>query len=135
MPRLLTRFIPTICLALMAVSCQSQSASSTTLPRGGVTHVVIMWLYDRADQNAQQQILGASDRLSKIPGVISISAGRVLPSDRPVVDSSFDLAYVISFRSEADARQYLENPTHVEIKKNTLDRYVKKYLVYDMISE
>ena len=109
--------------------------SSRTVTKGVVTHVVIMWLYDRADETARDELLKAGRRLEAIPGVVRLVGGRVLPSERAVVDSSFDLAFVMTFDHEEDMRRYLENPVHLDIKKNVLDRYVKKYQVYDIVSD
>jgi hypothetical protein len=79
----------------------------------GVTHVVLCWLNDPGDATARQKLIDASHRFAKIPGVVTISAGPPLgPSTRPNVDSSFDLAIVITFESEAALRGYDQHPIH-----------------------
>lgn len=104
-------------------------------PRGTVTHIVIMSLYDRGDVTARDEIIAAADQLRRIPGIIAINAGRMLASDRAVVDKSFDVAYVVTLHDEGALQRYLVNPIHVTTKKNILDRYVRRYMVYDIVAE
>jgi len=68
-----------------------------------------------------------------MPGVVTVSAGTALESDRPVVDSSFDLAIVITFDSEETLKAYLNHPDHKAAVKNTLQPLVKRILVYDFV--
>ena len=137
--RFLSPVVPALSLLFLLgpAACQSpnESMSSRGVVKGTVTHVVIMWLYDRADTSARDELLKAGKRLEAIPGVVRLVGGRVLPSERAVVDSSFDLAFVFTFDHEDDMRRYLDNPVHMDIKKNVLDRYVKKCQVYDIISD
>ena len=90
---------------------------------------------DRSDASAREQLLAAADALREIPGVSSVTAGKMLPSNRPIVDSSYDLAYVISFPSQEQMNQYVQRPEHLRLKKEVLDRYVAKYLIYDFVAE
>jgi len=102
---------------------------------GSVVHVVICWMKDRNDAAARQQLLSAADALRQIPGVSSVTAGKMLPSNRPIVDSSYDVAFVIAFPSAEAMNKYVEQPEHVRLKQEVLDRYVAKYLVYDFVAE
>jgi hypothetical protein len=90
---------------------------------------------DRNDQAGRAQLLAAADALREIPGVSSVTASRMLPSKRPIVDSSYDVAYVIAFPSQEAMTQYVQRPEHVRLKTEVLDRYVAKYLVYDFVAE
>jgi hypothetical protein len=90
---------------------------------------------DRNDQAAREQLLSAADALRQIPGVGSVAAGKVLPSNRMVVDSSYDVAYVIAFPSKEAMQAYVQRPEHVRLKSEVLDRYVARYLVYDFVAE
>ncbi|MDB5299460.1 MAG: uncharacterized protein JWO87_1123 [Phycisphaerales bacterium] len=132
--RLLLRLLPAMLLMISAASCASplQQASRR---QGTVTHIVICWLHDRHDETALKAVTDAAGQLRDIPGVVNISVGRVVPSAREVVDSSFDLAIVVTFTDDAAMRRYLAHPKHLELKKNVLDRYVTKYRVYDAVSE
>ena len=63
---------------------------------------MLCWLNDPRDATARQKLIDASHGFSAIPGVVTISAGPPLPpTTRPSVDSSYDLAVVITFESES----------------------------------
>jgi hypothetical protein len=128
--------LTSILLLLSAIGCQSEDRLGPSgLPQGTVTHVVFISLYDRADKMAQNEILAAGQKLEKISGVIRVSGGVVLPSNRAGVDNSFDVAFVMTFRNEADLNHYLDDPAQVSIKQTVLDRYAKKYVVYDFVNQ
>lgn len=134
--RLPLRFAPLAILIFAMIGCQpADRLGPSGLPLGTVTHVVVIWLYDRADKTAQNEILMAGRKLEKLSGVASVTGGVVLPSNRPTVDNSFDVAFVMTFHSESDLNRYLNDPAHLQIKKDVLDRYAKKYLVYDFVAQ
>ena len=69
--------------------------------------------------------------LKSIPGVVSLRAGTAIASERPIVDSSFDVALVISFTDRSALNSYLSHPLHVELVETTLKPLVARILVYD----
>src|SRR5579862_2059025 len=94
-----------------------------------VTHVVVCWLKNPGDQAAAQQLIDDSKSFSQIPGIVNVSAGRVLPSTRPAVDSSFDVAIVMKFRDEKSLLDYGQNPIHLAAVERTLKPLVAKYVI------
>lgn len=64
---------------------------------GSVEHVVVVWLKDPGNPTARRRIIDASQVLRSISGVMSLKAGTMIPSQRPVVDSSFDIALSVTF--------------------------------------
>ena len=121
-----------ISAAWLIIACTAASCSSMHRPAyraGSVVHVVICWMKDRNDEAGRKELLSAADALRQIPGVSSVTAGRMLPSNRPIVDSSYDVAFVIAFPNSEAMNQYVQRPEHVRLKKEVLDRYVAKYLV------
>jgi hypothetical protein len=121
-------------IALAAGCAHNAPAGKGALPSGAVTHVVIMYLYDRGDLGARKEVINAAERLRDISSVRTIWAGRMLTSNRPVVDQSYDIAYVVTCDSEDALQKYLNDPVHVETKQRVLDRYVNKYVVYDFVT-
>jgi hypothetical protein len=116
-----------ICLiALLAVSCRCAQPPAT------VSHVVICWLKSPGDETARQRIIDETQTLKAIPGVVSVTAGRAVPSTRPVVDSSFDVGIVISFKDEAALRAYESNPIHLKARDEVLRPLASKFLIYDI---
>jgi hypothetical protein len=124
------RYLPIIPLIFACLSC-SNLHSSAARP-GRVNHVVVAWLKNPGDENDRQKLIHTSRQFLEIPGVISVSAGRAIPSTRPVVDSSFDVAVVIVFRDEAALRAYDIHPIHKQAVEDVLKPLVKKQIVYDL---
>jgi len=96
-----------------------------------VEHIVIVWLQEPGNAEQRARIVSESQVLRQIPGVTGLRAGDMLPSQRAIVDSSFDVALVVSLRDEAAMAGYLAHPIHVKLVEETLKPLVKKIQVYD----
>jgi hypothetical protein len=114
------KFAPWL-LVLLLVSCQEAH----------VTHVVVCWLKNPGDEQARQQLIDDSKSFTKIPGIVQVSTGRVLPSTRPAVDSSFDVAIVMKFKDENALKNYAQHPIHLAAVERTLKPLVARYVIYD----
>jgi hypothetical protein len=104
-----------------------------TQPTGrfGVTHVVLCWLKTPGDESQRKQLIDASRSFQKIPGVSLIAAGTAIPSTRPVVDSSFDVAIVMMFEDEAALRAYDAHPIHRQAVQDLLRPLTQRIQIYD----
>ena len=68
-----------------------------------------------------------------IPGVLDAQAGRVVLSDRKIVDDSFDVGILIQVQDEAALQQYLDHPRHQKAKEEIFLPLIEKVLVYDFM--
>jgi len=100
-------------------------------PGGEIDHVVIIWLKDHGNAQQQQQMIDRSKTFNQIPGVLSVSVGTCLPSTRPVVDSSYDVALVMRFASEQALQEYDQHPIHKTAVQELLAPLAAKFLIYD----
>ena len=112
------------------------SSSCRSIPRGRgaearVHHVVICWLKEPGSLAARNEVIQASEDLREIPGVVDLHAGPVLPDARPTTDSSFDVALIITFDSEASLRSYPQHPLHQKIVREIIKPRVARYIAYD----
>ena len=64
------------------------------------SHIVIFWTKPDVENSEQQLIDGLNKYLPDIPGVISMHAGKCAPSDRPVVDQTYQVALNITFKNK-----------------------------------
>jgi hypothetical protein len=121
-------------IALLIVGgCQAhQAPAKDAKPQAAVTHVVLCWLKMPGDEAGRRRIIETTQTLKSIPGVVSVTAGRAMPSTRPVVDSSFDVGIVITFTDESALRAYDQHPTHKRAVETVLRPLVAKLLVYDI---
>ena len=120
-------------LAAVIVSAGCREAGEREAASGTVRHVVICWLKEPGDRAARERIIEVSRGFAEIPGVLDVQAGRVLPSDRAIVDSTFDVAIVISFPDARALADYLEHPRHEEALRETLRPLVERIVVYDFV--
>jgi hypothetical protein len=111
------------------MSCQS---SPNATPSGHVDHVVLMWLKDPTDHVARQKIIDAGETFRQIPGVLDVRHGRPVPSTRPIVDSSFDIGFVITFKDRAALEGYGPHPIHQKAAQELIQPATKKIQVYDI---
>ena len=107
----------------------SQTAWSET---SGIKHVVLCWLNEPGDQSDIEAVMKASIKLKGISEVDSLVIGRPVPSDRKIVDDSFDIGLVLNFHSQKDLDIYLDHPEHVRRVKEALAPKCQRILVYDI---
>ena len=125
--------ICTLMCASLFTSCASMCPAGKASP-GQVEHVVLVWLKDAGNEAKRTELINKAKGFQKeIPGIISISAGAPLPSDRPVVDDSFDLGLVMRFESKEALAAYESHPVHVKAVKESLAPASRKLQVYDVV--
>lgn len=111
---------------LTCTGCQQQAR---------VTHVVVCWLKNPGDAAARKQLISDSKSFKEIPGIIDVSAGVILPSTRPAVDSTFDVAIVMKFKDQQSLATYGQHPLHLVAIERTLKPLVAKYVIYDYLEK
>lgn len=117
---------------VFSACCPAARRGSET---ANVHHVVICWLKRPGDQAARARLIRASMKFSEIPGVKRVSAGTVLPSARPIVDSTFDVAVVITFKNKQALSLYLKHPRHKQAVRLHLRPLTRKVVVYDFVAD
>jgi Stress responsive A/B Barrel Domain len=98
---------------------------------GSVDHVVLVWLKRPGNAQDKQALVELGGELRAIPGIRFLDSGTALPSERPTVDDSFDIGYVMRFDSPAALEAYAVHPLHVKAKEE-LVRLSNRILVYDV---
>lgn len=123
------RIIAAIVLSLAFVSCATIAPPAT---KGTVDHIVLVWLKRSSNAQDRQKLRDAADEFRSIPGLRFLDHGTALPSDRPIVDDSFDVGFVMRFDSAAALQAYEKNPLHVKKVNEVLRPLSRKILVYDI---
>ncbi len=100
-----------------------------------VVHVVLVWLKEPGNPEHRQRIIDASREFETIPGVIDISVGEVVTSDRPVVDDSFDVGLYLTFSSVDAMKAYLADDRHQQALREVFRPLSERYIVYDFEDE
>lgn len=96
-----------------------------------VQHIVLVWLKKPGDLETRRQLIETSKSFKKIPGVIGVSTGTPLQSERPVVDDSFDVAVIITFESREAMQNYQTHPRHTKAVEEVLRPVTDRMVIYD----
>lgn len=126
------RFAVTLCLlglGLFLSGCQT-----STIGQSNVKHIVLIWLKDPGNPEHIKTIVETNKTFKQIPGVISVATGPVIKSERSMVDSSFDVALIMTFTDQQAMSDYVKHPIHATAVKKTLMPLTKKVVIYDFQS-
>jgi hypothetical protein len=125
----------TLLLATFSCVLLGLSSCTTIAPpaaKGTVDHVVLVWLKRPGNADDRQALLDAGKELRSIPGLHFLDQGLALPSERPTVDDSFDVGYVMRFDSPAALETYAKHPLHQQKVNEVLKPLSRKIVVYDV---
>ena len=115
------------------LSCSSSnSATSGVTATGRIEHVVLCWLKNPGSEEDRRRLIESGARLAEIPGVLSVTSGAAVASDRPVVDDSFDVGFVILLEDAAALTGYLAHPIHLAAVRDVLAPLVERTVIYDI---
>lgn len=114
-------------LAISFISCDSQKN------QGHVEHIVLVWLKNPGNEDDIKKVIGTTNELKEINGIISLRVGTAVPSEREIVDDSFDVGIVMTFGSIETMKSYLTDARHVERVNNILGPLSDKIIVYDVL--
>ena len=116
-------------LLLLFTGCASLCPVART--EGSLQHVVLLWLKDAGNVEQREQIMAVSKTFAEIPSVQYVRVGQVIPSDRDIVDSSYDVGLIVTVANEQDLADYIAHPIHQKAKNEVLVPLVSKIVVYD----
>ena len=95
------------------------------------SHVVIFWTKPGIADAADQLLAGMEQYLRPIPGALSFHIGRMVPSHRPVVDQTYQVALNLVFPDKAAQDAYQVHPSHLEFVERVFKRVCDRVVVYD----
>jgi hypothetical protein len=121
-----------LAIAALTTSCAQVGWQPGTRP-GNVDHVVLLWMNEPGNDAVKEKMIATSRAFAReIPGIVSVSVGDAVPSDRDVVDDSFDLGIVIRFKDRAALDAYQKHPAHTKAAKEVLAPNASRLKVYDI---
>lgn len=95
------------------------------------SHVVIIWTRPEKPGAADELIAGAEKYLRPIPGVTSFHIGRMVRSDRDVVDRTYQVALNLQFANKQLHDEYQVHPLHLDFVEKSFKPNCEKVVVYD----
>lgn len=119
-----------IIVVLIVLLSGCDSTKTKTTDKKQVHHIVLFWLKDSGNPAQRQEIIEKSFLLCKIPEVINVSTGEVIPSERKIVDDSFDVGITVSFANKDDMNTYTKHKIHNDFVEE-ITPLLEKAVVYD----
>ena len=95
------------------------------------SHIVIFWTKPDKPSATDDLIAGANQYLKPIPGMRSFHIGQMVPSHRPVVEQSYQVALNIQFDTKKAQDGYQVHPLHMEFVEKSFKPNCAKCVVYD----
>jgi hypothetical protein len=95
------------------------------------SHIVIFWTQPGKPQAVEDLLTGAKKYLAPIPGVLHFHVGAMVPSHRPVVDQSYQVALNVVFPTKQAQDDYQTHPLHLEFIEKVFKPNCQKVVVYD----
>jgi hypothetical protein len=123
-------------LFLIASLPSCTTGQSAGAEAGKVDHCVFVWLKKSGDKADRARLVEAARRFEReIPEIERLTVGQMLPSARPIVDSTYDVAFIMRFADKAAMDRYEKHPVHQAAVKDLLLPISKKVQVYDLVVE
>ncbi|MCC7390541.1 MAG: Dabb family protein [Phycisphaerales bacterium] len=120
-------------LSLAACGSHHPSGPPTTIAHpatpASLNHLVFFKLKNPAEADAL--VTESRETLGRIPGVISLFAGRHLDAGRPSVETAYDACVYVGFADAGDYAAYLTHPEHTSLVSRWKDRF-EWFKVYDI---
>ncbi|HEY0455715.1 MAG TPA: Dabb family protein [Verrucomicrobiae bacterium] len=95
------------------------------------SHVVIFWTKPERPNAVAELMAGAEEYLKLIPGIIHFHIGKMVPSHRPVVEQSYQVALNVTFNSKKAQDDYQTHPLHMDFVEKAFKPNAAKVVVYD----
>jgi hypothetical protein len=95
------------------------------------SHVVIFWTDPDKPEAADAILAGGKKYLHSIPGILHFHIGKMVGSQRPVVDQTYQVALNVVFTSKQAQDDYQVHPQHLEFVEHCAKPFAKRVQVYD----
>lgn len=96
-----------------------------------ISHVIVCWTDPSIPDAAERLIAGAEQFLRPIPGMVFFHAGKCVPNEHPVVDSTFQVTLNMVLESREAYQRYAEHPDHLRFAEEVFLKLVTRTIMYD----
>lgn len=121
-----------VVISFLLTACNASLPShEETRQAKPVTHIVMVWFKPDVSSDKRMQIKQQTAMLKTIPGLLTLEMGEAIPSQRSIVDDSFDLGIMMQFPSVEAMNAYLVHPQHKAFVNDYVKGNVDKLVVYD----
>ena len=96
-------------------------------------HHVFFWLKNPGDKGDRNKLVEGLKKLSAAKTIKSFHIGKPANTRREVIDSSYDISWMLIFENEEDQDSYQTDPIHLKFIDDCSQLW-SRVVVYDTIS-
>ena len=100
--------------------------------KGMFIHHVYFWLKNPGNKEDKAKLIEGLRKLSKVKTIKQYYIGQPADTRREVIDSSYDVSWLLFFETAADQDSYQTDPVHLKFVEECSALW-KKVTVYDSI--
>jgi len=100
--------------------------------KGMFIHHVYFWLKNSGNKDDKAKLIEGLKKLSKVSTIRNFYIGQPAATRREVIDSSYDVSWLLFFDSAADQESYQTDPIHLKFVEECSALWTK-VVVYDTI--
>ena len=100
--------------------------------KGMFIHHVYFWLKNSGSKEDKAKLIDGLKKLSKVKTIKQYYIGQPADTRREVIDSSYDVSWLLFFETAADQDSYQTDPVHLKFVEECSSLW-KKVTVYDSI--
>ena len=125
------RFLGNIALAIpLAPAFRSNTIFAQK--KGMFIHHVYFWLKNSGNKEDKTKLIEGLKKLSKVKTIKNFYIGQAAATRREVIDSSYDVSWLLFFENAADQDNYQTDPVHLKFVEECSSLWAK-VVVYDTI--
>lgn len=124
-------FLGTTALAVPLVAAIKPAAIFAP-KKGMFIHHVYFWLKDPANKEDKARLIAGLQMLAKVKSIKDYYIGQPAATRREVIDSSYDVSWLLFFDNAADQDSYQTDPIHLQFIKECSSLW-QKVVVYDTV--
>ena len=125
------RFLGNMTLSLPFASLLT-SRTIFAQKKGMFIHHVYFWLKDSGNKEDKAKLIEGLKKLSKVKTIKNFYIGQPAATRRQVIDSSYDVSWLLFFDNPADQDSYQTDPVHLKFVEDCSSLW-QKVVVYDSI--
>jgi len=122
-------FITSVAIAAPAVLMANGLASPE---KNMFVHHVYFWLKDPGSKADKDKLVAGLKKLAKVKTIRMSHIGQPATTNRPVIDSSYAISWLVIFKNKADQDSYQTDPVHLKFIDECSALW-SKVVVYDSV--
>ncbi len=102
------------------------------IEKGGFIHHVYFWLKNPESKEDLEKLIDGLKKLSAVATIQSYHIGKPAATNRSVIDSKYNISWLLLFKSKEDQDSYQTDPIHLNFIE-TCSPLWSKVVVYDTV--